>query len=941
MIRNLFIAILFAILLITCVSKSVDLKITQIDPEYALATAQQIREEAVVNIADGLELSLWASDTLLADPIAMDIDEQGRAFVTRAVRQKNSEFDIRGHRQWATASISWQTVEDRRAFLREEFDASRAAENDFLPDLNKDSIVDWRDLAVEKDQVIRIEDRSGDGLADFSQVYNEDFHEEITDVTGAVLAHNGEVFIGVAPDLWRLRDTDGDGQADQKTSISHGYGVHVGFGAHGMSGLRVGPDGKIYWAIGDIGANIKAPDGTEWKYPNQGVLVRANPDGSDFEVFAAGLRNTHEFVFDDYGNIISEDNDGDHAGESERLVYIVNGSDAGWRANWQYGKYTDEKNNGYNVWMDEGMYKPRHEGQAAYFIPPIVNFHNGPTGMRYNPGTALGEKWQNKFFIVEFVGNPTRSRIHAFQLKPDGAGFALDNEEVVISGVLPTGMDFGPDGALYFTDWINGWGTKDKGRIWKLDVPDNQKDKRRVETQQLLQSDFQSKTNDHLAKLLRHPDRRVRLKAQFELAKKGDEGADIFIDALRQIEVQIARVHAVWGIAQLTRQDEKYGAVLIPYLEDKDAEIAAQAAKWLGDLRYKKAGNKLILVLQHSSPRVRFFAAEALGRIEHTTAIQPILRMLETNDSEDIYLRHAGVLALARIGNEEALVKLADHPSDALRLAAVLALRRMQSPAVAQFLRDQEEYIIAEASRAINDDWSIEEALPELAKLVRNKNLTNEPALRRAINACSRVGTPETLAALGELILRKSTPPAIRIEAIAALSVWDDPSVLDRVDGRYRGAAKRSASMVKEIASPLLPRLFKDENEDVVEAAINAAGHLQLKSTGKALLEILRTNKSTKVRIAALNMLDEMKDENLAKAIQVVLKGNNPELKVAALARIPNLDAPDARKVDLLSMVFEKPGIEDQQTALQALAALPLEKTRPILERLTKTITTG
>lgn len=73
------------------------------------------------------------------------------------------------------------------------------------------------------------------------------------------------------------------------------------------------------------------------------MILRSNPDGSDFEVYAQGLRNTHEFVFDNYGNLISSDNDGDHRGESERLVHVVEGADAGWRSNWQYGKYTDPK----------------------------------------------------------------------------------------------------------------------------------------------------------------------------------------------------------------------------------------------------------------------------------------------------------------------------------------------------------------------------------------------------------------------------------------------------------------------------------------------------------------------------------------------------------------------------------------------------------------------
>ena len=75
---------------------------------------------------------------------------------------------------------------------------------------------------------------------------------------------------------------------------------------------------KIYWGIGDICFNGVDQDGKRWFYPNQGVIVRCNPDGSDFEVFAHGLRNTHEFVFDAYGNIISVDNDGDHPGESTK-----------------------------------------------------------------------------------------------------------------------------------------------------------------------------------------------------------------------------------------------------------------------------------------------------------------------------------------------------------------------------------------------------------------------------------------------------------------------------------------------------------------------------------------------------------------------------------------------------------------------------------------------
>jgi glucose/arabinose dehydrogenase len=119
--------------------------------------------------------------------------------------------------------------------------------------------------------------------------------------------------------------------------------------------------------------------------------------------------------------------------------------------------------------MDEKLYVPRWEGQAAYIIPPIRNFHNGPTGMLWNPGTALGKRWLNKFFLVEFVGNTNNSHIWAFDLQPKGASFDFKSEEDVVSGILPTGIRFGPEGALYASDWIFGWDTKNCGSTRSLE----------------------------------------------------------------------------------------------------------------------------------------------------------------------------------------------------------------------------------------------------------------------------------------------------------------------------------------------------------------------------------------------------------------------------------------------------------------------------------------
>src|SRR6185503_1368259 len=110
------------------------------------------------------------------------------------------------------------------------------------------------------------------------------------------------------------------------------------------------------------------------------------------------------------------------------------------------------------------------EGQAAHITPPIAPYHAGPAGMVHDPGTALSDDWRGHFFVSSFAGAASSARIYAFRLRPEGAGFALERDSVLLQGILTVGMKFGPDGALYLADWMTGWDSKDKGRIWKVDA---------------------------------------------------------------------------------------------------------------------------------------------------------------------------------------------------------------------------------------------------------------------------------------------------------------------------------------------------------------------------------------------------------------------------------------------------------------------------------------
>ena len=932
-------ALSFAAVCVGAACSHPDLNITSLDPEMAAREADSIRQSVAVQLAPDLELTLWASERLLADPVALDMDTQGRAWVTRTFRQDNSEFDIRSHPSWETASISFRSVEDRRAFLHAEFAPERSERNAWLPDLNADSLHDWRDLAVEKERVYTIVDSSGNGVADRAQIYVEGFDSEVTDVAGAILVHNGEVFLGVGPDMWRLKDSSGDGMADRIESISHGYAVHIGFGGHGMSGAIVGPDGRLYWGIGDIGMNVIGPDGRRWEYPNQGVIVRSNLDGTDFEVYAAGLRNTHEFAFDAYGNLISVDNDGDHPGESERVVYIVNGSDSGWRINWQFGKYSDPDNNTYKVWMDEELFKPRWDGQAAYITPPIALYHAGPTGLVYNPGTVLGEKWQNHFFVAEFTGTPARSRIFAFALEPDGATFRLANDEAIVTGILATGLDIGVDGALYFADWIDGWNTKDQGRIWRLDMEGVTPSDARLAIESYLSGNDGRKSVDELAALLRHSDMRVRQKAQFELVDRGSRGADALRLAAMQTEHRFARLHGIWGVGQLIRSGRDMGEVLAQLLLDEDSEIRAQAAKAIGDVRSLDAGPSLVPLLKDRSARVRFFATEALGLIEHASAFSPIIEMLEVNNDEDAYLRHAGALALARIGLAEQVAELSDHPSAAVRIAAVVALRRMQHSGVTLFLADSDNYIVTEAARAINDDDSIEGGLEALALVLERDGAEGEPLLRRAINANLRVGSLANATLLARFAAKLSAPAAMREEAIRALGVWARPSVLDRVDGTYRGEVSHSLEVAQDALAPTLPTLLADESVSIRAAAADAAGRLDMLDQVEALANMVLADSEPTVRIEALKALGRLGAAGASFA--VALRDSDPAVRTATVNLVPELGLDPVVAASLLGSVIDDGTLTEQQGALRMLGLIGGDGAREILGRLLNQLVAG
>ncbi|MBL9193972.1 MAG: HEAT repeat domain-containing protein [Opitutaceae bacterium] len=721
-----------------------------------------------------LVLHRWSGSLNVPDPVACTVDPRGRVYVTSTTRRKQADLDIREHAMWIPNDVALRTVEEKSAFLQRELAPGKLrAPRGMLKDHNLDGSIDWKDLTVHTERIYRLADTDGDGTADEMKVFAEGFSTDVTGIAAGILYHDGWVYATIAPDLWRFKDTNDDGVADIREVVATGFGVHLAYAGHDMHGLSVGPDGRIYWSIGDKGLHVVSREGRTYSHPNEGAVMRVEPDGSGFEVYAHGLRNPQEPAFDPWGDLFAVDNDADMKGERERFVFIMEGSDTGWRCNYQYMKEA-------SPWMTEGYWKPAFPGQAAHLLPPIENYSDGPAGFRFEPGTALGERQRGLFLLNEFPSG----KMKAFRVEPVGASYRMIDARLLTEGVMGIGMSWHPDGSLLFVDWIGGYPLDGLGALWRVDTRDPQRHPARDETHRLLAAGFQAQDDAQLTTLLHHADQRVRLGAQFELVRRG-RFAGLLATASDPGTSRLARVHALWGYGQGLRHGAVQPGAAQALLRDADAEIRAQTAKIFGDAPKARIDDSaLVALLRDPSPRVRVRAALAAGKRGTTTAFDALVAWA-TDAGSDPVIRQAIAIGLAGCARSEQLAALRASASPAVRAAAVVALRRQTSPLVQVFLDDPELLVAEEAARAIHDERGPVDALPALAARV-GATPTSPPLERRALNANLRLGTPEAAGRLLTFALNEGAPRELRLEALESLALWNRPPSLDRVDGYAR-----------------------------------------------------------------------------------------------------------------------------------------------------------
>ncbi len=682
-------------------------------------------------------------------------------------------------------------------------------------------------------RVLRVRDTDGDGRADEVKAF-------VTDVNSprGLVWDGDRLYLLHPPDISVYFDQDGDGVADEEQTLVKGIAFTFKDrpADHSSNGLELGIDGWIYAAIGDFGfLEAQGADGRRLQFRGGGV-IRVRPDGTGLEAWARGTRNILEVAVSPLLDAFARDNTNDGGGWDVRFHHFSGLTRHGYPR--LFKNFSDE------------------------IIQPLADYGGGSgCGAAWIGEPGIPDAWNHAPFTADWG----RERVYHHGLTPKGATFTATQEEFLR---LPraTDLDIDGKGAIYASSWKGAsftWVGPEVGFLVRVTPHGYRPDPL---------PDFEHTSAEGLVELLASPSHRRRLAAQRTLLHRENGNAarrvasplsEMAADSHFRPETRVAALFALkqalgpdanailnvlgrdptiapWAFRALgDRPDQPAGVdtrLLTGGLGSSDARTRKEAVIALARLQAPDATNALVPLMADPDPVVAHTTVQALIALR---AIQPCLEVLdrdETSSNENPTLR-TGALRVLQSFHEPALVdallqRLARPGSAERRHALLTALCRL-------YYREGDWK---------GDSWGTR---PDTrGPYYQPEPWSETPRIAATLRAAVERADSHEAAFLGQILARHRIPAEEALDKLISIAE-DDPSLLPSI-----AAQLAQADSIPVKAVPLLVRIAASaETSDADRAqAVVALTRSDQPQAWRAVLQALPRVRETRTE----NHLAEM-----------------------------------------------------------------------------------
>jgi len=700
----------------------------------------------------------------------------------------------------------------------------------------------YKGFATDRIQIFS--DFSADGHAQKITTFADGFSNSMN----LLLGPKGSVYFATRSEIFLLRDTKNAGVADEKTTLIK-METAGNYPHNGLSGMAIGPDGLLYFGLGEnlgLPYKIFGADGAKIEGGGEGGdIFSCSTDGKNLKRVATGFWNPFGLGFDAFGRMFAVDNDPD-ARPPCRLLHVIRGGDYGYR--FRYGR---KGLHPYIAWNGElpgtlPMISGTGEAPCAVLA---CEFAGWPNEMR---GDLLTTSWGDHL-------------VQRFKLKhaADSATFTADAETFIKGGFefRPVCLVPAPDGSLLLSDWGGvSYPVHGKGRIWRIKLK-----------QPAATAVNDGGLREKIAALRQDSAKpKAERKGLLEAALK---------DAAPELRAEAVRLMAN---SDVSADAEK---IMVVMLRDDAAPFVK--LEILQDLHDKKSAEAILPLLATTDSFLFGACIDAIGRLSDSVTL------LQQPDSANARVRLGILLALRRMNDSAARAAIPKFLTDAdagVRRAAMqwvgedkLSDYTAQLDAAAQKEMPRElfeAFIAAKALLAGTGDkaQTAEDFIamtladikqPHALRALALKNMrvdhpalavpklkefmaAGDPALRaEAIRALAMHSHPDAQVELRALAADKTLAPELRADVIAGLS--RSAATSDETRTLLLGLLSEGPAVQREALRSLRGALTKPEYEAAVRA-MPGTGDLNMDQKAELAEQVLFAFKASGAKTDTLNL---------------------------------------------------------------------------------------